>query len=191
MDLITLNEFKAYEGIESDQHDRRISLLIKSASQLVKTYCSNSIIDFYSCPKEEYLTVDHETDEIFLTESPVRRVLRVSTRDRPNLQYTLLPSSQYAIDSLTDSIQIFTSSGARRHWPMGPNSVKVDYFAGYETTPEDLKLAVLDLVVYYRDNEHKPLQSVSNTTRQNPEESRRDPHFPPHIKRVLDLYKVY
>ena len=46
--LITLADYKDAEGIQSPKDDLRINSLIPSISQLVKTYCGNSIVDFYS-----------------------------------------------------------------------------------------------------------------------------------------------
>ena len=46
-DLITLDEYKEYEGLTSSNEDLRLEKLIPSVSQLVKTYCANSIVDYY------------------------------------------------------------------------------------------------------------------------------------------------
>ena len=51
--LITLAEYKDAEGITSPKEDLRINSLIPSVSQLVKTYCGNSFVDFYSSNKVE------------------------------------------------------------------------------------------------------------------------------------------
>ena len=46
--LITLAEYKESEGIASPKEDLRLNSLIPSVSQLVKTYCGNSLVDYYS-----------------------------------------------------------------------------------------------------------------------------------------------
>jgi hypothetical protein len=46
--LITLADYKTAEGIQSTKDDAKLDLLITSVSQLVKTYCGNGIVDFYS-----------------------------------------------------------------------------------------------------------------------------------------------
>ena len=65
------------------------------------------------------------------------------------------------------------------------------YTAGYESTPEDLKLAVYDLITYYLKDEYKQRQTLSGATRENSSTTSmtNSPAFPDHIKRVLDLYK--
>ena len=80
-----------------------------------------------------------------------------------------------------------------KNWENGPNAVKVVYKAGYETIPQDLRLAVVDLIMYYHKNEQKQRQTLAGATIQNQStSSQRDSvAFPDHIKRVLDLYKTY
>ena len=46
--LITLAEYKESEGIASPKEDLRLNSLIPSVSQLVKTYCGNSLVDLLS-----------------------------------------------------------------------------------------------------------------------------------------------
>ena len=67
------------------------------------------------------------------------------------------------------------------------------YTAGYASTPEDLKLAVIDLVTYYFKEERKNRQTIAGASIQNPGSTtqRDNIAFPDHIKRVLDLYKNY
>ena len=67
------------------------------------------------------------------------------------------------------------------------------YTAGYETTPEDLKLAVFDLVTYYHRNEHKQRMNQGPAAINNPGSTslRNNSDFPDHIKRVLDMYRSF
>jgi hypothetical protein len=46
-------------------------------------------------------------------------------------------------------------------------SVKVTYKAGYTSTPEDLKLAVFDLIKYYMKDERKERQTIAGATIEN------------------------
>ncbi len=190
-DLITLQEYKAYEGIKSDTDDPKLLALIESVSQLVKSYCSISFVDFVTVDKVESFSIPFETSELFLTESPLISVSQVQYRNTPTEAYQILDAGLYDANTYTDSVMRFNSGGTAVNWPIGPNAVIVTYRAGWTETPADLKLAVMDLVNYYKNNEHKPRQSIGTANRDNPEESRQNPQFPPHIKRVLDLYKIY
>jgi len=72
-------------------------------------------------------------------------------------------------------------------------AIKVTYKAGYTTTPDDLKLAVFDLIKYYMKDERKERMSISGASVENPLSSSLNGNigFPDHIKRILDMYKLY
>ena len=193
-DLITLASYKEAEGLSTPKEDLRISALIPSVSQLVKTYCGNSFVDFFSSNKTETFNIDWATHIVQLTESPVNAIVSVQERATYGSSYTTLTTSaqEYFLDSATDSV-LRTTSGGYLNWPKGVAAVQVVYTAGYSAVPEDLKLAVIDLITYYLKDEHKErrvlggasIQNASSTTQSN------NVAFPDHIKRVLDLYKNF
>ena len=194
-DLVTLTDYKDAEGISNPKEDLRISRIIPSVSQLVKTYCGNSIVDFYSSNKVEDFDIYWETFAVQLTESPIVDVVSVQERGSYDEAYTTLTTTahEYYLDTRTDSIIRTNSSGGRINWKHGVGSVKVTYKAGYASTPEDLKLAVFDLITYYLRDEHKERRTLGGASIQNqPSTSQRNNvAFPDHIKRVLDLYKNF
>jgi hypothetical protein len=191
-DLITLAEYKEAEGIASPKEDLRLASLIPSVSQLVKTYCGNSLVDYYATNKIETFNIDWSTHLVQLTESPVNSVVSVEKRDSVTESYTTVTPTEYYLDASTDSILHVTGS-TYKNWPRGAGSVKVTYKAGYETTPSDLRLAVIDLITYYLKDEHKERRTLGGASIQNQgSTSLRDSvAFPDHIKRVLDLYKNF
>jgi len=186
--LITLSTYKDLKGIASTTHDFVLSTLIESVSQLVKTYCGNSITDFYTTSKVEQFTINWSTNILQLTEAPLNAVVSVHERASFSSDYTLLNTSEYYADYSTDSIY-----RAQQAWPTGLGSVKITYTAGYSDCPADLKLAVVDLVTYYYKDEHKARQTMAGASLQNQSSSsmRNNIAFPDHIKRVLDLYKTF
>ena len=190
-DLITLEEYKESKGLSSVKDDYRLNTLIDSVSQLVKTYCGNSIVDYYSTNKVETFSIDWDTHLVQLTESPVNSVVSVETRDTVAASYTTLASTEYYLDTATDSI-MYVSSGSNnyRNWPRGPGAVKITYTAGYSDTPADLKLACIDLVQYYYKEEHTQRRTLAGATIEN-QGSGDGRGFPDHIKRVLDMYKNF
>ena len=194
-DLITLEEYKDAENINTTKDDTRLSALIVSVSQLVKTYCANSIIDFYSTNKTETFNIDWNSHIVQLTESPIVEVSLVQERDSYQESYTTLTTTahEYFIDEKTDSIIRTNSGNTYKNWPRGAGAVKVVYKAGYASTPADLKLAVIDLVTYYHKDEHKQRQTIAGASIQNQASTsqRNNVAFPDHIKRVLDLYKNF
>ena len=201
--LINLHDYKTAEGIQSTKDDTKLELLITSVSQLVKTYCGNSIVDFYSTAtggdpannkKVEDFSINWASNIIQLTESPVVQVHSVKERDNPSGTYTtLVENTDYYVDYSTDSIYRINSSGRAKNWSNGPGTIQVSYNAGYASCPQDLRLAVFDLVTYYHKDEHKARQTIAGASIQNQSSTsqRNNVAFPDHIKRVLDLYKNF
>lgn len=186
--LITLAEYKEAEGISTPKEDLRLNHIIPSVSQLVKTYCGNSIIDYFSTSKVEEFSIDFSTNILQLTESPVNAVSSVEVRSDFESAYEALDSTEYYVNTSTDSVH-----RVRLNWPEGFASVKITYTAGYSECPADLKLAVMDLVTYYLKDEHKERKTLAGASVQNQASSsqRNNVAFPDHIKRVLDLYKNF
>lgn len=190
-DLITIDKYKDLEGISSTKEDTKLDIFVPAVSQLVKNYCGNSIVDYYSVDKVEEFSFNWDSHIVQLTESPLISVSQVETRDNVTSSYVVMDSTKYYIDLDTDSIFRVEGTGYR-NWPSGAGSVKVTYRAGYASCPVDLQLAVADLITYYLRDEHKARQTLSGATRENAETSlRNSPAFPDHIKRVLDLYKNF
>ena len=192
-DLISLADFKTLAEITSSQHDAKLTELIDSVSQLVKTYCGQSFLDYYSSAKTEFHTKNFDTHIVELSESPVVSITSVGERNSPSSSYTTLTeNTDWVLDSTTDSLYRMSGS-LYKNWKTGPNVVKVIYKAGYSELPQDLRLAVVDLIMYYHKNEQKQRQTIAGATiqNQNTSSTRNSVAFPDHIKRVLDLYKVY
>ena len=194
-DLITLQDYKTAGGISQPKDDARLNVLIPSVSQLIKTYCGNSFVDFYSSAKTETLNIDWNTHIVQLTESPVNTLTSVQERTSYDGAYTTLTTGayEYYLNTNTDSIFRTNSGGGNQTWPKGVGAVKIVYTAGWSVVPADLKLAVVDLITYYVKDEHKERRSIAGASIQNPGSSSQPNNvaFPDHIKRVLDLYKNF
>jgi hypothetical protein len=192
--LITRANYKDYMKMEHNKDDSKIDILVASISQLVKTYCGNGIVDYYSSAKTETFDIDDTyTSEIFVTESPLNSVTSVQERDSIADSYTTLTANtDYYVDTEHDRVWRIDGEKSTKNFKKGFASVKVVYTAGYSAVPTDLKLAVFDLVTYYLKEEHKTQRSIAGTTLRNEGSTsiRNDIGFPDHIKRVLDLYKI-
>ena len=194
-DLVTLQDYKDAEGIQTPKEDQRIQALVSPVSELVKTYCGTSFVDFYSNNKIEDFDIYWDTPAVQLTESPVVSVVTVQERDGYDQSYTTLTTGtyEYYLDTRTDSIVRTNESGKRLNWKHGLGAVRVTYRAGYDSTPADLKLAIFDLITYYLRDEHKERRTLGGASIQNQSSTtqRNNVTFPDHIKRVLDLYKNF
>ena len=191
--LINLADYKIAEGIQSTKDDAKLDLLINSVSQLVKTYCNTTFVDYYTNAKTELFNINYNESFVQLSEGPV--VMSdgnkpvISERDSITSSYTTLTQDvDYYVDTDLDCIYRMNKA-----WPKGPGAVKVVYKAGYATIPADLKLAVIDLITYYHKDEHKARQTIAGASIQNQSSTsqRNNVAFPDHIKRVLDLYKNF
>ena len=200
-DLITLDEYKLFEGVNSTQYDEKFESLITSVSQLVRTYCSNAFDTYSASPGyTELFNIQWDTYVVQLRESPVIDILNVYERSTQSADYKELFSAgagspadySWYLDTVSDSIFRTYESGQYRNWPKGVGAVKVVYTAGYVETPTDLKLAISDLVTYYHKDEWKERQTIGSATREGAGSSaiRNDPGFPDHIRRVLDMYRT-
>ena len=200
-DLITLQQYKDFAGLTGVTMDARINVIIDSVSELVKNYCGTSFVDDYSSNKTEYFDIhDSETTRVMLDEGPINTVSSVSERESQADAYVTLITEnsdssgkyEYIVDTMTDSI-IRTNENVDKSFPKGRKSVKVVYTAGYSSCPEDLKLALFDLVKYYLKDERKERMQIAGAMIENPVSTsiKNNAGFPDHIKRVLDMYKVY
>jgi hypothetical protein len=200
-DLVTLQQYKDFAGLQSIKNDARINVVIDQVSQLVKTYCGSTIIDYASTNKVEFFNIkDNYTNSIILGESPLIEVVSVEERqDQAGAYVTLITENsdssgkyEYVVDTDSDSI-VRTTSSTEKAFAKGMKAVKVTYKAGYTSTPEDLKLAIFDLIKYYMKDERKERQSISGSSVENPLSSSLTGNigFPDHIKRILDMYKIY
>ena len=200
-DLVTLQHYKDFAGLQGVQQDAKINTIIDNVSQLVKTYCGTTIIDYASTNKVEFHNIkDTLVNTIILEESPLIQVISVEERISQADAYTTLITEnsdssgkyEYVVDDDSDSI-VRTNSTGNKYWAKGMKSVRVTYKAGYTSCPEDLKLAVFDLIKYYLKDERKERMSIAGSTVENATSTslRNNIGFPDHIKRILDLYKIY
>jgi len=197
--LITLDDYKLLEGINSTSSDDKFEYLITAVSKLVRTYTGQEFDTYAGSPgKTEIFDIQWDTHVVQLAETPVINISAVYERSSQAEAYNELfangTNSKYEwyFDDITESIFRTEESGAYRNWPRGVGSVKVIYTSGYAVIPYDLKLAVADLITYYHKDEYKERQSIGSASREGAGVStiRNDPGFPDHIRRVLDLYRV-
>lgn len=187
-DLVTVQEYKAYAGISSTNQDATIGILVQKVSHLVKNICRRTFLDYVDDFKVDTYrsTVNNR---ILLQETPILQVASVQFSDDYGKNYTdLVEFEDYVVDVERDSIEFIA---AQYNAVNKVNAFRITYNAGYETIPEDLKLAVFDLVGYYVRNDsaiHSHKSIGSNTVQI---EYITNTSLPAHIRRVLDLHTAY
>jgi len=190
LNLITIDEFKNYKNINSEQYDPIINSLIGSVTSFIKGYTNRDLIDYSLTDKVEYFDATNYS-EIYPVEFPLLEVTELAVSTDGGVTYTaLVENTDYFVDEENDRIiantglQGFVSSTIRH------KSGKLTYKGGYINTPLDLKNAAMDLVQYYKAEEHQPSKSMASANMDNPVGISPGSQLPPHIKRVLDLYRV-
>lgn len=189
-DLISIETYKQAKALISAKDDSRLSIIVPAVSQLVKTYCNNSFNDYLDPenPFVESISVENTTKKIQLIQWPVLTIEKVEARDYYDVDYVELTPDEYILETKNDCL---TRIG--RNWETGINSVIVTYTAGYTVLPEELTLAVIDLIHYYYKEEYKPDRSISGAAIRNAHSSSHwnSMGFPDHIRRVLDMYRMF
>lgn len=199
LDLVTRQEYKAYASISSTTQDTQIDALIPRISALVKSLCRRTFVDFLDDAKTEVFSGG---SILLLKETPVVQVQTVEMSNDFGATYTELEQyTQYAFDEERQGIVPVQVLGyipdywdgviqrtSKPTFPKKVNGYRVTYTAGYEELPEDLKLALFDLITYYLRNDaaiHSAKAVGSNTVQI---EYVTSTTLPAHIRRVLDLH---
>jgi hypothetical protein len=182
LNLFTRQEYKAYKGITSSNSDGQIDSLIPSVSQFAKTYCKRTFVDYAGDPLIEYSKGGF--DRIILTETPLIQVISVQQSADYGRTYTTLTKF---VDWVQDGDDIVSLHPSGKFEPL-IRGYKITYLGGYETVPEDLKLACMDLLTYYKDNEASVKSTKAAGTNSTQIEYIQTSSLPAHIRRVFDLY---
>jgi len=184
--LVTKKEYKDYIGINGTNQDGEIDALVPRVSDLVKNYCRRTFIDYVDDAKIDYF--NGGLLRYYPQEYPLIQLISVETSTDYGANYTEMTEyTDYIFDYETQSLYSLSSTGV---FPPLINGYKFTYYAGYETVPEDLKLAIFDMITYYLKNESvvKNLR-IPTTQIMQLEYGPMVTNFPPHIARVLNLYK--
>jgi len=184
VNLITKSECKAYLGITSSNRDAEIDLLIPKVSKLVQTYCRRGITEYSSSTVYTQYS-DGGVNKIILQETPVLNIISFSKSTDYGVNYTNLVNGT---DWVLGNDACIYAIDTNKYFLPYLNGYKIEYFGGYEELPEDLKLAVLDLVEYYMKNNTAVHVNRDVTPNVTQIQYVATSNFPAHIKRVLDQY---
>ena len=183
--LVTRTEYKTYAGISSTNSDAEIDQLITQVSELVKTYCRRTFVDNLDDAKVENFS-GGGFYTYYLKEYPIVQVSSVEYSSDYGQTYTALTQyTDWVYDPSITAIRSLAVTG----FTDVINGYRVTYTCGYENgIPADLKVAILDLISYYRRNDSAihSTKVISPNTMQVEYVS--SSAFPAHIKRVLDMY---
>lgn len=207
MDLVTLAEVKAYAAINSPNSDALIASLIPRISDYTKEYCNRTFVDYATVDKTEISSGG--SPFIYLGETPTISITSIeSSRDFGKTWVPLVEFVDYVLDPEYDRIQALTASLADfisppfvptlQNTPLitGPlfqkriNGYKVVYKGGFLSVPNSLKLAVIDLVMYYTKADMNVKGARTVGTNSVAVEYITNAALPTHIRRVFDMHKL-
>lgn len=194
-DLITLDCYKENKEIKSTDGDGKIQALITQVSALIENYCNRKFTAYNTTGTAKVEWVDGKTNKMFMEEFPVISVFTVKTSDDGGVTQTTLTEGAsdktgYFVD--LDEGSIFTQISLNNFiesYDTEYRSLEITYRAGYEEIPEDLKLCAIDLVHYYVKGENVGSKGLLGATIENALPYTHN-SFPPHIRRILDLYRA-
>jgi len=183
--LISVAEYKSYSGISSTNQDAAIAAIIPKVSDLVKSICRRTFVDYVDDFRIE-IKRSLTNNRFLARETPVLNVSSVEFSENFGKTYsTLVEYQDYVVDTENDAVEIIAYPYVDYN---KVNAFKVTYNAGYEILPEDLKMAVMDLIQYSLRNDSAvhTTKTISPNTMQIEYVS--STNLPAHIKRVLDLH---
>lgn len=180
-DLITKSDYKSYMGISSTNQDNVIDFLIPKVSALVKTYCRRTFNDYVSAPKSEYFNGGIPFYQV--QEQPIISITGLFYSTDYGQTYTAL---EELVDFVVDENLILPINGTE--FPYVLKGYKLVYNAGFSPVPDDLTLAVYDLMSYYIKNDAAVNAIKRTNTTSMQIEYITDTALPSNIKRVIDLY---
>lgn len=188
--LITLDEYKEYKGINSPDRDDMIEALITRTSDFIKRFTNKTFIDYAYVNKIEYHD-GKDLESVLLEEPPILSVASVKTStDGGVTQTTLVENTDFFVEKGIAQIISNDASGTFTYLGVGFHSLEVTYKGGYTAVPQDIRQANLDFVTYYLENEYTPKRQFSQMTTENFNfRAESDLGLPGHIQRILEYYR--
>ena len=187
-ELISLDDYKTYKLINSNENDTRLSRIVSSVNSYVVNYCGRTFLDYYSTDKVEYF--DATRSMAYLSEMPLISITSVKTSsDGGVTQVALTENEDYFVDIDNDRILAYNGSYFLAT-SITFKSLEITYKGGYAKIPEDLKIGILDLVEYYNKEEYIPNRNAGSSSITFITNRTDTKLLPAHIGRVLDIYRV-
>jgi len=174
MALLTLNEYKVFANITGILADARLTAIINSANQWFLTKLKRNIEEK---SQEEYYDGDN-TSELLLRDYPITELTELKIDD------TLITATDYATYYSSGIIKMLYGifSG-------GIQNVYVKYKSGFNPVPNDIKMAISELVSKKYESFDKKGNSFSSEAFMGGSLVFKDSDITEFMKMVLDNYR--
>lgn len=168
--IITLAEYKEYEGFKTPNADDKLQILVDYVNEFIERFCSTKFGEEVEVLGERQYITD---GIIILKNAPLIDVIEATHSD--NLVSVSYTEPDEGILHFDDKF-------------LEGKMVKVSYLYGYETAPAGLKVPAFELVTYFNKREFNKSQTIGAT---GESVSFSDPNsIPTHIRSALELYRV-
>lgn len=190
MEILTLNDYKEYKNINSDKHDDELVKLINSVNDYIPSYCNREFIKYYDTDKVEYF--DATQSQYYPKEFPLISVtsLKYSSNEDGVYDTSLSEYTDYVIDRDNSRIiAVKTDYFIQATTPT--NSGELTYKAGFSEVPQDILLAAVHLVEYFKEEGYTPRKSLAGTSVDNVIIPDKTARLPAHIRRTLEHHRAW
>ena len=168
MAWVTVDDVKGFIETDSSEHDAVISLLIGYVEGIFKQKIERTldIVQY-----EEICGLDSNT--AILTYTPITQVVSVYVDD------ALIDSNNYLLN---------TKHGIFTLKDMSGSELKITYYAGYDTIPDEVKNAIIMQVAFMLSR--KTARELKSISRGGENDIFVDDIFIPEFQEVIELYRI-
>ncbi len=186
MEIITLDDYKAYVGINSPTKDVQLQVYIDFVNDFIPAYCGLSFSE--EIKTQVPLTMD-ESSIIFINDFPLVSIEKLEYVDPTNIG-TDMSLDNCIVDYDVGEIYLglIPSETGTGTFPMSTRqyAYRVSYTSGHSTVPASIALAAYELVTHYEKEKWMGSKTIGNGQSVSYTDKR---YLPPHIKNALDMYR--
>jgi uncharacterized phiE125 gp8 family phage protein len=178
---VTLDEVKSYCRVDGTADDVTLNTQIAAATSYVEQYTGRAIM-----AQTWELVLDAFSDAIMIGKGPVQSVTSVKYYDNDNVLQTL-SDTDYVLDNVSDPAWLVRPTDVT--YPTvadGVNNVIVRFVAGYTTTPEPIRVAIMMIVAQWFDE-----RSSTSSVRQSVTSEGGVPTLPNTVDALLANYRSF
>lgn len=189
MDILDINTYKEYQGIQSNQNDTKIIKTLKGVNNFIRSYCNRTFVDYFSTPKTEYF--DATQKEYYPLEFPIINItsIKYSSNNDGDYDTALAQYTDYIIDDINSRIVAIGDQFIYNSIPI--NSGQLIYTAGYNAYPDELIQAAVLLTEYFVSEAYNPRKSLAGASVDHIIQPDFTAKLPPHIRRILEHYRAW
>lgn len=179
MSIITLTEYKQFQGINNPNNDLKLQPLVDSVNEVIVRYCQTT----FGTVSSTGVRLDSFQYTILLPNCPVQSVEFLGIKRNSEYTEELLVDEQFLLHPEEGSIELIDPTIVL---PSNRRAFVVDYTYGQQV-PYALKQAANELITYYYKREFNKSKDLGTGQSIDFTDSS---VLPPQIRTILDMYRV-